>query len=131
MKARSVVDRYSMGDDDTVLKGITEHLRHHFSELDTEHDGIPTEEWVVSLRSLLDICSRYAGFQVTKRKQVERLYEHWKKDPDNSMGPPVDFEVITADRKELAASKVRIKALEKELKDRPVRIEYSGSSSGS
>jgi hypothetical protein len=69
------------------LQSLIEHVHHHTSEATTE--GM-SGEWLASMENLIEIIRRKEQlFHPTLRHKLERLYLHWRQDPQNNTPPPI------------------------------------------
>jgi hypothetical protein len=66
---------------------LLDHLIHHIEE--GRREGV-SESWLASMQNLLDLCAmrQRRVFKPSTQKRLERLYQHWQKDPQNMTPPP-------------------------------------------
>jgi hypothetical protein len=103
------------------MKQLLDHIHHHTDEGMTE--GISVE-WLASMMNLIEIIRRKQKLgHTTERGKLERLFLHWKKDPENTTPPP-----ITKSLEKLVATHVEVvqdepipitKVVEKPKKEKP------------
>lgn len=74
-------------DERHTLEALLEHIKHHVDE--GKQEGI-SSEWLASIENLIEIIRvKQNLFEPAMRHKLERLYLHWRNDPQNMTPPPV------------------------------------------